>query len=249
VHEIRDWDDLRRRLAGDRRCFAFFHPALPDDPLIFVQVALTRGIARSVQELLDTPFDARAEDAADTAIFYSISNCQRGLAGISFGNFLIKQVVGELRRDLPRVKTFSTLSPIPGFRRWLADAVDNDVHPGGVDDALLARLDAPGWIDDAETAASVELPLKRACAAYLLHAKRGDLPRDPVARFHLGNGAKIGALNWRGDISENGVANAASLMVNYVYDLASIERNHERLINNGEVVAVSEIEKLAGPPV
>lgn len=249
VHEIQGWGDLRRRLAEDRRCFAFFHPALPDDPLIFVQVALTRGIATSVQALLEDPVDASAEAEADTAIFYSISNCQRGLAGISFGNFLIKQVVADLRRELPQIKTFSTLSPVPGFRRWLADAVEHDVRPGGVDAALLARLDEPGWLDDAETAAAVETPLRRACAAYLVHAKRGEQPRDPVARFHLGNGATLGAVNWRGDVSDKGIAQSASIMVNYVYDLATIERNHERLVNTGEVVASSEVEKLAGPPV
>jgi malonyl-CoA decarboxylase len=246
VHEVQGWDDLRRRLADDRRCFAFFHPALPDDPLIFVQVALTRGIARSVQALLEDDVDETAEATADTAIFYSISNCQRGLAGISFGNFLIKQVVEELRRELPRIRTFSTLSPVPGFRRWLAEAVDNDVHPGGVDADLLARLDEPGWLADKTTADAVEAPLRRACAAYLVHARRGDQPRDPVARFHLGNGATLGAINWRGDISDKGIAQSASIMVNYVYDLATIERNHERLVNTGEVVAVAEVEKLAG---
>jgi malonyl-CoA decarboxylase len=246
VHEVQGWDDLRRRLADDRRCFAFFHPALPDEPLIFVQVALTRGIARSVQALLEDDVDETAEATADTAIFYSISNCQRGLAGISFGNFLIKQVVEELRRELPRIRTFSTLSPVPGFRRWLAEAVDNDVHPGGVDADLLARLDEPGWLADKTTADAVEAPLRRACAAYLVHARRGDQPRDPVARFHLGNGATLGAINWRGDISDKGIAQSASIMVNYVYDLATIERNHERLVNTGEVVAVAEVEKLAG---
>ncbi|MEK9660975.1 MAG: malonyl-CoA decarboxylase [Alphaproteobacteria bacterium] len=247
VHEIQGWDDLRRRLAEDRRCFAFFHPALPDDPLIFVQVALTRGIARSVQTLLEEPVDETAEAEADTAIFYSISNCQRGLAGISFGNFLIKQVVADLRRELPQIKTFSTLSPVPGFRRWLADAVDHDVTPGGVNADMLARIDEPGWLDDGDTAAAVETPLRRACANYLVHAKRGDQPRDPVARFHLGNGATLGAVNWRGDVSDKGIAQSASIMVNYVYDLATIERNHERLVNTGEVVASSEVEKLAGP--
>lgn len=247
VHEIQGWDDLRRRLAEDRRCFAFFHPALPNDPVIFVQVALTRGIARSVQALLEDAVDETAEANADTAIFYSISNCQQGLAGISFGNFLIKQVVEDLRRELPQIKTFSTLSPVPGFRRWLADALADGATPGGVDAAMLAQLDQPGWLDDGATDAHVEAPLRRACAAYLLHAKRRDQPRDPVARFHLGNGATLGAINWRGDVSDKGIAQSASIMVNYVYDLATIERNHERLVNTGEVVATSDIEKLAGP--
>jgi malonyl-CoA decarboxylase len=220
VHTIDSWDDLRRRLQpGDRRCFGFFHLAMAGEPLIFVEVALTKGIPNSVQDLLAGGRDAIEAEEADTAVFYSISNCQAGLAGISFGNSLIKQVAADLSRDLPSVKNFVTLSPIPGLNKWLATA------------------DVP--------AANAEN--QRALAAhYLLEAKRGDgMPVDPVARFHLGNGAALHAVHAGADVSENGMAQSGGAMVNYLYDLSQITSNHEHFVTDKTVVASSEVRALS----
>lgn len=248
VHAIEGWPDLRRRLEGDRRCFAFFHPALPDEPLIFIEVAFTRGIAGQIQPLLDIESAVSNPKQANCAIFYSITNCQPGLRGISFGNFLIKQVVEELRREFPQLKTFSTLSPVPGFRRWLATAREQLAkRPAGAADAqLLARLDDPVW-DQAPPRALRELQalVLRLAACYLVRAKRGTEPLDSVARFHLGNGACLERLNWLGDRSPHGMAASAGVMANYVYRLADIERNHERYAKEHAVIAAAAIEKLA----
>ena len=248
VHAVQGWRDLRRRLEGDRCCFAFFHPQLRDEPLIFIEVALTRGISAQVQPLLaiDAPVAATAQ--ADCAIFYSITNCQEGLRGISFGNLLIKQVAEELKRELPQLRTFATLSPIPGFRRWL-DAtearVQLSVGPNAEQRlALLSVIEAPGW-HTGEVPETLQKLLLRLCAWYLLHAKQGDEPLDPVARFHLGNGAALERLNWLGDTSESGMARSAGLMVNYVYRLDDVERNHERYFADHAVVASRTVEKLA----
>jgi malonyl-CoA decarboxylase len=250
VHEIRGWDDLRRRLADDRRCFAFFHPALPDEPLIFVQVALVSGLASGIEDLL-----APAETAAnspDTAVFYSISNCQRGLTGVSFGNFLIKQVVDMLAVELPTLNTYATLSPVPGFRRWLDAAVGStgDADEGFVVDekerAKLELLRAPDWPADTTATKALGPILCRLCAHYLLNEKRGNEPLDPVARFHLRNGARLERINWLADPSSNGVNQSLSLMVNYVYDRKTVLRNHEAFSNNGEIAASSAVRKLAG---
>ena len=248
VHAVQGWRDLRRRLEGDRCCFAFFHPQLRDEPLIFIEVALTRGISAQVQPLLaiDAPVAATAQ--ADCAIFYSITNCQEGLRGISFGNLLIKQVAEELKRELPQLRTFATLSPIPGFRRWL-DAtearVQLSVGPNAEQRlALLSVIEAPGW-HTGEVPETLQKLLLRLCAWYLLHAKQGDEPLDPVARFHLGNGAALERLNWLGDTSESGMARSAGLMVNYVYRLDDVERNHERYFAEHAVVASRTVEKLA----
>ena len=213
VHRIDGWDDLRRRLLpSDRRCYAFFHPALGDDTLIFVEVALTRGIPDSIQQLLATEREVLTADTATTAVFYSISNCQPGLQAISFGNFLIKQVVEDLKRDLPGLSTFVTLSPVPGLGKWLAAA-----HP-----------DTP--IDDAE--------LLSLAADYLLEAKDGrGRPLDPVARFHLGNGARLERLCAAADISAKGLAESEGVMVNYLYDLQRLEANHEAFAYGGRIVA------------
>ncbi|MDJ0630145.1 MAG: malonyl-CoA decarboxylase [Rhodobacter sp.] len=220
VHAIDSWDDLRRRLAPpDRRCFAFFHPSMPDEPLIFVEVALTRGVPGSIQTLLAEDRAPLASDQADTAVFYSISNCQDGLAGISFGNSLIKQVAADLAGELAGLKTFATLSPIPGLTRWLDDA----------------GLPYP---DDAETT-------RRVAAAYLLYAKRGDgLPSDPVARFHLGNGALIHSVHSDADTSAKGMQQSLGAMVSYHYDLAQISQNHERFVSAHDVVASAEVQAL-----
>ena len=212
VHEIKGWDDLRRRIGlEDRRLYAFFHPALVDDLLIFVEVALTREIPGAIAPILA---EARAEitaEQANTAVFYSISNCQKGLRGISFGNFLIKQVVEELRRELPSLKTFVTLSPVPGFSRWLSGALDPEtgIAAALVDRELAAELSQPDWPQDVEVSKKLEAVLPGLCAHYLTREKdrKGRL-LDPVARFHIGNGARLERINWQGDLSPNGLAQA-----------------------------------------
>jgi malonyl-CoA decarboxylase len=235
VHEIRGWDDLRRRVQpSDRRCFAFFHPSLVDEPLIFVEVALTREVPGSIQALLAEEREVLAAGEATTAVFYSISNCQPGLRGVSFGNFLIKQVVEELSRELPSLTTFVTLSPAPGFARWLA------TH--GSD--ATAALRNPGWQDDGAAVERLRPDVLRLAAAYYLSAKRaGGKPLDPVARFHLGNGARLERLNWLGDTSAKGLREAHGLMVNYLYDLRFIEANHEAFANDGAVAASAAVRR------
>jgi malonyl-CoA decarboxylase len=241
VHEIAGWRDLHRRLATDRRCFAFFHPALPEEPLIFIEVALTERISNTVAPLLD-PESQEADPArADCAIFYSITNCQDGLRGISFGNLLIKQVVQELGGEFPRLKTFATLSPIPGFRAWLADIARDD--PAAVPD--LAPLQDTNWFENTDLAAHLQQPLMKLCAYYLTTAKKNDEPLDPVARFHLGNGARMEKLNWLADVSAPGMQRSAGLMVNYVYRLGDVEKNHETFVHDRDVVASHELKKLA----
>ncbi|HEY5897638.1 MAG TPA: malonyl-CoA decarboxylase [Burkholderiales bacterium] len=239
VHAIEGWHDLRRRLAVDRRCFAFFHPQLPDEPIIFIEVALTRGMSAQVQPLLDTGAALEQPANADCAMFYSITNCQEGLRGISFGNQLIKQVAEDLKREFPHLRRFATLSPVPGFRSWLAQAPVNGDHR-----TLLARLDDPAW-HIGHIPEALQKLLMRLCAYYLLHAKNGVEPLDPVARFHLGNGAALERINWMGDSSEQGMSRAAGMMVNYVYWLAEVERNHERYFREHQIVASPAIEKLA----
>ena len=222
VHAIQSWDDLRRRLQpDDRRCFAFFHPAMPDEPLIFVEVALTCGTPNSIQTILSETHRSLAAIDADTATFYSISNCQAGLAGISFGNSLIKTVVQHLLRDLPQIKTFVTLSPIPGLVKWLNETNQYDV-------------------------ASVPQKLAPLAAHYLLEAKhRNGQPRDAVARFHLNNGAFVEAVHADADISANGLAQSCGVMVNYRYDLTKISANHEAYANQQSVVASKAVKALA----
>ena len=239
VHAIRGWWDLRRRLKGDRRCYAFFHPQLPDEPIIFIEVALTRGMSAHVQPLLDK--DAPVEDPAnaDCAMFYSITNCQEGLRGISFGNQLIKQVAEDLQREFPHLRRFATLSPIPGFRRWLEGRQIN-----GAEGPLLARLGDAAW-HLGEVPEALQKLLLRLCAHYLVEVKQGAEPLDPVARFHLGNGAALERLNWMGDSSESGLGRSAGIMANYVYWLAEVERNHETYFREHEIVASPAIERLA----
>lgn len=247
VHEIGDWNELRRRLdPEDRRCFAFFHPQLVDEPLIFVEVALTKSIPGSISELLsEARAPIRAEDAT-TATFYSISNCQDGLRGISFGNFLIKQVVEELRRDLPRLETFATLSPLPGFSRWLASEMDPASDAlSDADRKSLEMLDHPEWFTDPKMRAAVEAAILPAAAHYLLRTRnqRGQ-PIDPVARFHLGNGARLERINFLADQSPRAMRQSHGVMVNYLYKLEDIEANHEAFVERGEVVAAAAVKRL-----
>lgn len=246
VHAMNGWDDLRRRLAEDRRCFAFFHPALTDEPLIFVEVALVEGLADNVQALLEPSETRHASDQPDTAIFYSINNCQAGLKGISFGNFLIKQVVMELQKELPQLKRFATLSPVPGFRHWLAQELaepDSD-SVSDEDRKPLALLGSPRWQDDPQACEQLRPVLLRLCTQYLLNAKRGNYPLDPVARFHLGNGAALARINWLGDASPKGLAQSAGILVNYRYDQSRVEEQHEAYVNEGVVAASSEVMRL-----
>ena len=245
VHAIQSWQDLRRRLQADRRCFAFFHPALPDEPIIFIEVALTHGMSGTVHPLLDPDSPVADPSEANCAIFYSITNCQEGLRGISFGNFLIKQVAEDLGREFPRLKTFATLSPVPGFRSWLSEAAKElaALPRGAALAEQLRAIDAPDW--SAELAKALEQPLLRLCAFYLLNAKREGEPRDPVARFHLGNGARMERLNWLADTSEQGMSRSAGVMVNYVYRLEDVEHNHEVYANRHEVVSSAKFVVLA----
>jgi malonyl-CoA decarboxylase len=239
VHAIQGWRDLRRRLEADRRCFAFFHPQLPDEPIIFIEVALTRNMSAHIQPLLDIGAPVTPANC-DCAMFYSITNCQEGLRGISFGNLLIKQVAEELRGEFPHLRRFATLSPIPGFRRWL----DQKRKERSKELALLAKLDEPDW-HVGEVPDSMQRMLLRLCAYYLVQAKQAEEPLDPVARFHLGNGAALERLNWMGDISESGMSRSAGLMVNYVYWLNEVERNHERYFNEHVIAASPAVEKMA----
>jgi malonyl-CoA decarboxylase len=244
VHQIHDWDDLRRRIdPQDRRCYAFFHPALVDEPLIFVEVALTAAIPDNVQSLLAVDRTHEHIEKTRTAVFYSISNCQQGLAGVSFGNFLIKQVVEELRRELPRLDQFVTLSPAPGLMKWLSTGENAPLAK--IDPALRELLANGEWRDAEDKRDALRRVLEPLAAEYFLKAKTpGGRPVDPVARFHLGNGARLERINWLGDLSAKGLRESASIMVNYLYDLDEIEANHEAFVNNGEIVAASAVKKL-----
>jgi len=257
VHEIRGWTDLKNRLDADRRCFAFFHPRMPDEPLIFVEVALVAGMTGNVHALLDEAAPIGDPHSADTAIFYSISNCQRGLDGISFGDFLIKRVVDALATELPRLKVFATLSPVPGFRAWLerqsrvassylllpAERSAIEALGGEAPERdLAALLDRH---DDPRIAAALRDPLIRLCARYLLHERTpSGRALDPVAHFHLSNGARVERLNWLGDTSPKGLQQSAGIMVNYLYLLSEIEANHEAYRGEGRVAASSTIRNL-----
>ncbi|MBR0852513.1 malonyl-CoA decarboxylase [Bradyrhizobium diazoefficiens] len=244
VHEISDWDDLRRRIDPvDRRCYAFFHPAMVDEPLIFVEVALTEAIPAAIAPLLAVDRQHLPIERARTAVFYSISNTQRGLGGISFGSFLIKQVAEELRRELPKLENFVTLSPVPGFMQWVKQ--DNDLPLSDEDRETLKLIDEPGWFEDAIATARLRAVIEPLAAHYFLKARtpKGRMI-DSVARFHLGNGARLERINWLGDLSPKGVRESAGIMVNYLYRLDDIEKNHEAYANDGEVVASSAVKRL-----
>jgi malonyl-CoA decarboxylase len=261
VHAIRSWKDLKNRLEADRRCFAYFHPRMPDEPLIFVEVALTQGMADNVQLLLDEDAPLGDPAEADSAIFYSISNCQRGLSGISFGDFLIKRVVDQLAAELPHLKTYATLSPVTGFRSWLekrlAERPDDlllpaekkiiELLPLPPEDRSLPRLLArPGWHKDEAVAQALRGPLLRLAARYVVNEKTpAGRALDPVAHFHLSNGARCERLNWRGDLSARGMQQAYGMMINYLYRLSDIEENHEAYTVEGRVTASSALLRLA----
>lgn len=260
VHAIQGWGDLKNRLDSDRRLYAFFHPRMPEEPLIFVEVALVKGIAGNVHELLDPHAPVGDPEAADTAIFYSINNAQKGLNGISFGNFLIKRVVEELSREFKKLKTFATLSPLPGFRPWLAEKLGRG-EPGlltpaehrqltqlsggqGAKGSLKALVEDDGWITDAPFAEHLRAPLVRLAARYVVQERKLGESRafDPVAHFHLSNGARVERLNWLADTSPKGMAQSLGLMINYLYKLDEIEANHEAYSATGRVAVSSEIK-------
>ncbi|HSK39953.1 MAG TPA: malonyl-CoA decarboxylase [Arenibaculum sp.] len=280
VHAIRSWHDLKNRLDSDRRCFAFFHPSMPDEPLIFVEVALVDSMSDRIEPLLDEQAPLLDPRAADTAIFYSISNAQQGLAGISLGNFLIKRVVDLLTADLPNLKTFATLSPIPGFRHWLAeelaargdevlldaererllpfaaefgnaagDGAGEKTGEGGRP-LLAVLLDRPDWPARDDLVQALREPLLRLGAHYLLSERQKSgsrtAPRalDPVAHFHLSNGARMERLNFLGDTSPNGLRQSAGLMINYLYRLSHIEANHEAYRGEGKITSSTSLRGL-----
>jgi len=247
VHEIAGWDDLRRRLDPvDRRCFAYFHPSLIDDPLIFVEVALMDSIPGAIGPVLNEAPKSDGSMEPTTAVFYSISNCQEGLKGISFGSFLIKQVVEDLVRETPSLKTFVTLSPVPHFARWLdrTFADDQDGVLTVEDREALHRLRDPAWHDGESAEVLRELIMGLAARYFLRPTSPDGKPVDPVARFHLGNGASLDAINWLGDTSEKGLREAHGLMVNYRYDLKEIEKNHEAFANDATVAASRAVRQL-----
>jgi len=252
VHKIRDWDDLRRRIdPPDRRCYAFFHPALVDEPLIFVEVALTREIPAAIAPILSDKREAVVPERANTAVFYSITNCQRGLAGVTFGHFLIKQVVEEVSREIPRISTFVTLSPAPNFAEWLKRERGNAASPAldEEDRAALAALDHANWWRQPDLVETIRAPLLRAAAWYYVRARNGrGLPVDAVARFHLGNGARLERLDWPADISDRALEQSYGLMVNYLYDLDYIEENHEAYAQQHAVVAAGAVTRLLRAP-
>ena len=227
VHEINSWDDLRARLApNDRQCFAFFHPLIPEDPLIFVEVALTNGIPESIESVIKIDRDEIEYNKINTAVFYSISNCQDGLAGISFGNFLIKKVAHKLKQEISEIDKFVTLSPVPGLMRWMEN------H------APVTSENCFNNINDDEN-------LLKKTFLYLTESNRDDnLPNDPVARFHLGNGAILHKINLHGDQSKKGMAQSHGVMINYLYDLDIVEKNHELFFKNKEVVLSGEMKSL-----
>jgi malonyl-CoA decarboxylase len=275
VHEIQGWDDLRRRLAPDRRCFAFFHPALRGEPLIFVEVALVNGLASSMQSLIDRDTDEAAQVAraasADTAIFYSISNCQDGLRGISFGNFLIKQVVEELRHELPGINTFATLSPVPGFRKWLTKQLESGVLPtlnvnaaerfallkvaelqpeprlDEIVAALQALLAITAWPVRQEISDALKPVMLRLTTIYLTQSSKLKFRTYPVARFHLGNGARLERVNFLANANRAGLVESYGIMVNYLYDPTTIEANHEGFVRDGIVARSKAVETLLNP--
>jgi malonyl-CoA decarboxylase len=260
VHAIRSWRDLKNRLDSDRRCFAFFHPRMPEEPLIFVEVALVKGLAGNVRQLLDAKAETRDPQGANTAIFYSISNCQQGLAGISFGNYLIKRVAEELARDLPNIKDFATLSPIPGLRRHINERLkrEGDEALTGTEIASLRPvtnaaegaaavrhlLDRPTWWEVPAIDKALRPILTRLAARYLTSTDAKGRALDRVAHFHLGNGAVVEQLNWLADTSANGLRQSYAMMVNYRYKLADVDANHEAYAS-GRVVASREVRALA----
>ncbi len=255
VHEITSWGDLRNRVDSDRRCYAFFHARMPDEPLIFVEVALVRGIAENVQALLDENSPTLDPHLADTAIFYSISNAQDGLRGVSMGEFLIKRVVEQLLHEFSNLQTFSTLSPVPGFSRWLNRVLElPDRLPNNLREFFLNnKEDIPGAIRDqlgstvgnsAALTSQLKDWLQSEVAYFLTKEKKNGAPVDPVAKFHFSNGASLGQINWLADNSKAGLRQSFGLMVNYCYKPDEIDLNCQVYAESGELPMSSEVGKL-----
>jgi malonyl-CoA decarboxylase len=259
VHPIESWNDLRNRLDTDRRCYAFFHPRLPNEPLIFVEIALSKGLPGSVQVLLDQNAPLLDPRSADTAVFYSISNTQIGLRGISFGNLLLKRVIEDLRHDLPRLQVFATLSPVPGFRPWLERGLAEkwallpkaDVekfaaalgHPEA-GTALTDVLSRPDWPRDTRLSSALREPMEKLCARYLLLERSGKHPVDPVAQFHLNNGALVNRIYWLADTSNRGLRQSYGMMVSYRYELNELDDNHDQFQRGGRIAAARRVQRL-----
>jgi malonyl-CoA decarboxylase len=245
VHEIRDWRDLSRRLEADRRCFGLFHPALPDEPVIFMELALTSEVSARVQTLLDP--DAPVQDPANCrcAMFYSISSCHEGLRGVPFGNALIARAVDALQRELPGLNTFATISPVPGFRPWLTAMARDGDRANPVYALLVSKLEAADWSENSAETVELEKALVPLCAFYLLHIKRGQEPADSVARFHLGNGARLERLNWLSDTSAAGIHRSAGLTANYLYRLSEMRQNQQAYVTDRKVIASRRLQSLA----
>ncbi len=243
VHEIKSWQELRQRLQpSDRRCYAFFHLAMQEEPLIFVQVALADHIPDNIQSVLAADRHILPEEKASAAVFYSISNCQRGLNGISFGNFLIKQVANNLKKTLPNINDFVTLSPIPNMKRWIDS---NPELPESISESLIQTIQQKQWTGSEEQQEQYKDELNQLAAYYLLNAKRGNgLPYDPVAGFHLNNGARVERINFMADNSQKGIEQAAGMMVNYAYDLAKVEKNHEAFTENKSITTSKAVQKM-----
>ena len=261
VHQISSWGDLKNRLDSDRRCFAFFHNKMPNEPLIFIQVALMKGMADNVQNLLNEESPVVDQDAADTAIFYSITNAQKGLSGISLGNFLIKWVVSELSSELKNLKVFSTLSPIPGFRRWLDPLLEKgdtslfkagdilSIKKLGIGDnaaRTLLEILQGDWHNDPETFNIIKELLMGFAAHYLLNEKMEKRALDPVTHFHISNGARLERINWLGDVSSKGMRESAGLMVNYLYKRSDIDECHEAYATEGKIIFSKQVKECLG---
>lgn len=255
VHRVESWVDLQHRLGDNRRCFAFFHPNMPDEPLIFVWVALVDEISSNVNTLLDATLQEIENDSPSTAIFYSISSAQRGLAGISLGNFLIKRVVDELKRECPGLVNFATLSPVPGFSVWIKKLVTQADHglltkdetealQKATDTRIEDLLNSTEWLTDENICDVLREPLQRALARYIVREKRSNgNAANPVAHFHLSNGAIFERINWLGDNSEHGIAQSYGMMINYLYDLSLIDSNHEDYIEHSNIAQSKKIQK------
>ena len=245
VHEIKDMDELKRRLGEDRRFFSYFHPALEDEPIIFVQVALTNGLGKSIQEI--TKPRSAGDKKYDSATFYSISNCQEGLSRVTLGNFLIKRVVFEIQEELPNIKNFGTLSPIPGFRDWFSYLEDNKIKNivGNIPIENIKFLKSPDLKPGDPRIVSNKDALLKLVSHYLINEKNHKkLPVNDVCRFHLGNGAIIDDIIINANVSEVGLNRSFGVMVNYLYELKSIEKNHEDYINNKKVIISDKVKKL-----
>lgn len=241
VHRMRNWRELQRRLKSDRRCFGLFQPDVPNEPVIFTEVALTTEVSDRVQPLLDPDSPVLNPRACDCAIFYSISNCHDGFRGMGLGGTLIQKAVQSMCAETPRLQTFATLSPIPGFREWLEEVATREQAAAD----LVGLLNDERWMGQQALARILKRQLIPLCSYYLLYVRRGTQPADAVARFHLGNGARLDRVNWMGDVSEAGLRRSAGLAANYRYSLKELRRNQESYVARGTIAASRRVERWA----